>query len=120
MTRPAISDIEHQYAEECYYGDTRAAAEYAYALAVRLRDTGATDEARQYAKKSLHHARDIPTRSLDDVVSDRTVLCGVPIPERFHEGVVRSRLADLLGTGIGAGPSRGTATGADLGAIPPN
>jgi hypothetical protein len=33
---------------------------------------------------------------LDDVAMARTTVGGVPMPERFHNGVVRARLADLL------------------------
>jgi hypothetical protein len=38
----------------------------------------------------------LPSATLDDVASDRLEVGGVPIPERFHDGVVRARLADLL------------------------
>ena len=96
MTRPAIADIAQQYAEERFYGDDRAAAEYAYALAVRLREVGDDTTARQYAHECLRLAEALPSRSLDDVVSARAALGGVPMPERFHDDVVRSRLGDLL------------------------
>jgi len=78
------------------YQDDRAAAEYAYVLAIRLRDLGEDDEARRYAREALRLAKRLPSRSLDDVASTRLALGGVPLPERFHDGVVQSRLHDLL------------------------
>jgi hypothetical protein len=52
-----------------------------------------------YAKESLRYAKRLPSSSLDDVTSTRTSLGGVPMPEIFHDGVVRSRLSDLLDLG---------------------
>jgi hypothetical protein len=96
MTRPAISDIAQQYAEERFYGDDRAAAEYAYALAVRLREVGDADLARRYAQECLALASSLPSRSLDDVATARVDLGGVLMPGHFHDDIVRARLADLL------------------------
>jgi hypothetical protein len=93
---PSIGELKKQFEEECYFADDRAAAEYAYALAVRLRSQGDNEEARKYAKESLHYAQRLPSSSFDDVTSTRTSLGGVPLPEIFHDGVVRSRLSDLL------------------------
>ena len=98
MSQPAIVDLERQYEEECYFGDERAAAEYAFALAVRLREDGRRRDARRYAAACLRLARSLPARTLDDVASVRLALGGIPMPERFHDGVVRLRLADLLAT----------------------
>ncbi|MBT8226862.1 MAG: hypothetical protein HKP61_12045 [Dactylosporangium sp.] len=95
-SRPPISDLTQGFAEELYYGDDRAAAEYAYVLAVRFQELGATNDARRYARECLRLAEVLPTRSLDDVASARMMIGGIPMPERFHHGVVRSRLADLL------------------------
>jgi hypothetical protein len=94
--RPQISELRRQYEEEVYFKDDRAAAEYAYALAVRLREAGELDEARRYARECLRLAETLPSATLDDVATTRTTIGGVPMPERFHDGVVRSRLADLL------------------------
>jgi hypothetical protein len=96
MERPSIDELRRQYDEERLYQDDRAAAEYAYVLAVRLREDGQADEARWYAGECLRLAESLPDRTLDDVTSTKAVLGGVPMPERFHDGVVRSRLADLL------------------------
>ncbi len=95
---PSVAELRKKFEEECYFGDDRAAAEYAYVLAVRLRDDGDREEAQKYAKESLRLAEQLPDSSLDDVASTRLTLGGVSMPERFHDGVVRSRLRDLLGT----------------------
>src|SRR4051812_39799675 len=95
-SRPAISEIRKQYEDERFYQDDRAAAEYAYALAVRLREVGQTDEARRYAEECVRIAESLPSNSLDDVASTRQSVGGVPLPDHFHDGVVRARLADLL------------------------
>lgn len=93
---PSIDQLRKQYDEERLYQDDRAAAEYAYALAVRLRESGELAEARRYASECLALAETLPSTSLDDVASGRLDVGGVPLPERFHDGVVRVRLADLL------------------------
>jgi hypothetical protein len=94
--RLPISELKRQYDEERFYQDDRAAAEYAYALAVRLREIGHVEEARKYAGECLRLAEALPSATLDDVASGRLSVGGVALPERFHDGVVRSRLADLL------------------------
>jgi hypothetical protein len=94
--RPPISELRRQYEEEVYYQDHRAAAEYAYALAVRLREAGELDEASRYARECLRLTETLPSETLDDVATTRATVGGVPMPERFHDGVVRARLADLL------------------------
>ena len=94
--RPPISEVQRQYEEERHYQDDRAAAEYAYVLAVRLREEGRLDEAREYARECLRLAESLPSGTLDDVSVSRTHLGGVPLPERFHDGMVRARLGNLL------------------------
>lgn len=91
-----IGELRKQYDEERFYQADRAAAEYAYALAVRLRELGETEEARKYARECLQLAEALPSATLDDVASERQSVGGVPLPDHFHDGVVRSRLADLL------------------------
>ena len=94
--RPSINEVRKLYEDERFYQDDRAAAEYAFALAVRLREVGQTDEARRYAAECVRIAESLPSNSLDDVVSTRQSVGGVPLPDHFHDGVVRARLADLL------------------------
>ncbi|MEV6629306.1 hypothetical protein AB0M54_00975 [Actinoplanes sp. NPDC051470] len=98
VQRPSLSEIRKQYDEELHFQDDRAAAEYAYALAVRLREVGLIGEARRFAAECLELAERLPAKTLDDVVSSRQSVGGVPLPDHFHDGVVRARLADLLGT----------------------
>jgi hypothetical protein len=93
---PTIAELRELYDEELFYEEERSAAEYAYALALRLREVGQTDEARKYARACLDLAERLPSASLDHVVSGRQSVGGVPLPDHFHDGVVRSRLADLL------------------------
>jgi hypothetical protein len=93
---PPIDELRKRYEEERFYQDDRAAAEYAYALAVRLREACQLDEARRYARECLTLAESLPSNTIDDVASSRLSVGGVPMPERFHDGVVRVRLADLL------------------------
>jgi len=95
--RPSLSDVRKKYEDERFFQDDRAAAEYAYALAVRLREIGLLGEARRFAGECLELAERLSANTLDDVASTRTSVGGVPLPELFHDGVVRSRLADLLG-----------------------
>ena len=94
--RPSLSEVRKQYEDERFFQDDRAAAEYAYALAVRLREIGLLSEARRFAKECLELAERLPANTLDDVVSTKTSVGGVPLPEHFHDGVIRSRLVDLL------------------------
>jgi hypothetical protein len=93
---PSIDDVVRQFEEERYYKDDRRAAEFAYALAVRYRYAGQTEEARRYAKTCLELLDGLPSATLEDVQSDRQSVGGVPLPELFHDGVVRNRLRDLL------------------------
>jgi len=94
--RPTIDEVRRQYEEERFFLDDRAAAEYAYALAVRLREAGQLDEAREYARECMRLVESLPSATLDDVAVTRLTVGGVTMPERFHDGVVRARLADLL------------------------
>lgn len=94
--RPPISELRKQYDVEMSFLDNRAAAEYAYALAVRLREAGERDEASRFARECLRLAETLPSATLDDVATTRATVGGVSMPERFHDGVVRTRLADLL------------------------
>lgn len=93
---PPIGELRKKFDDEVYFGDDRAAAEYAYVLAVRLRVEGERSEAQKYARESLRLAESLPDASLDDVSQNHLTLGGVPLPERFHDGVVRNRLRDLL------------------------
>ncbi|MBN1171948.1 MAG: hypothetical protein JXA67_07220 [Micromonosporaceae bacterium] len=98
MTTPTpLDDLKERYHEERFYGDDRAAAQYAYAIAVRLRAEGSISEARRYARECLRIAQALPAHSPGDVTTDWLVLGGVALPERFHHRVVQAQLHDLLG-----------------------
>lgn len=91
-----VDDLIRRFEEEEYFEDHRAAAEYAYVLTVLLRDAQDEDRARVYAGKCLELTKALPARTLDDVSSGRMSIAGVALPERFHDGVVRARFAELL------------------------
>ncbi|GAB3944840.1 hypothetical protein [Micromonospora vulcania] len=91
-----IDELRAQFEQERFYQDNRAAAESAYALAVRLRAANRLDEACSYARTCLQLAEQLPSTTLEDVVTTRQAVGGVHLPEYFHDGVVRARLADLL------------------------
>ncbi|MBM0204399.1 hypothetical protein JNW90_15815 [Micromonospora sp. STR1s_5] len=92
----SIEKLIEQFEHERFYQDNRAAAECAYALAVRLREAGRLGDARRYARACLRLAEELPSTAVDDVASTRQAVGGVPLPDYFHDGVVRVRLADLL------------------------
>jgi len=94
--RPPIADVLDEYEREAAVGNTRAAAELAYALAIRLQGAGRVREAAVYAKACLDLLESLPSDSLDDVASTRLSVGGVELPEYFHDGVVRARLGHLL------------------------
>jgi hypothetical protein len=96
VQRPPLSEVRKRYEDERYFQDDRAAAEYAYALAVRLREIGLLGEARRFASECVELAESLPANTLDDVVSAKKSVGGVPLPDYFHDDVVRARLADLL------------------------
>jgi hypothetical protein len=81
--------------------DKRAAAETAYALAFRYRDED-VDGARRFdlagvwATHAIDLLEELPSETLEQVVSTRMSVGGVPLPELLHAGVVRERLADVL------------------------
>ena len=63
---------------------------------MRLREVGHVDEARKYAGECLRLVEALPSATLEDMASSRLNVGGVPLPERFHDGAVRDRLADLV------------------------
>jgi hypothetical protein len=81
--------------------DPRAASETAYALAFRYRDHDVDGErrfdlAKRWALCAINLLDKLPADTLQDVVSTRQTIAGVPIPELLHGGVVEERLADVL------------------------
>lgn len=94
--RPTVAEVRRQFEDAIDARDYRAAAEYAYALAVRLREIGLIDEACRFARECLELAETLPSETIEDVTSTRRSVGGVPLPEYFHDDVVRWRLAPLL------------------------
>ena len=94
--RPSIADVRREFEGALDGKDWRGAAEYSYALAVRLREIGLIDEACRLADECLRLAELLPAATIDDVISSRLSVGGVPLPEYFHDDVVRWRLAPLL------------------------
>ena len=94
--RPSIVEVRREYEDAVDRQNYRAAAEYAYALAMRLREIGLIEEACRFAHECLQLAEMLPSETIDDVTSTRRLVGGVPLPEYFHDDVVRWRLAPLL------------------------
>lgn len=82
----------------------RAAAETAYALAYRYRTEYVpagrpqVELAREWAQRSIELLDSLPSDSVEQVVSTRQSVGGVPLPDLLHADVLRDRLADLLRT----------------------
>jgi hypothetical protein len=94
--RPSIVEVRRQFEDALDGQNYRAAAEFAYALAVRLREIGLIEEACRFARECLQLAETLPSETVEDVVSSRQSVGGVPLPDYFHDDVVRWRLAPLL------------------------
>jgi hypothetical protein len=81
--------------------DRRAAAETAYALAVRYRDEDVSakrrfDIAGEWARRAIDILEQLPSETVEQVASSRRSVGGVELPDLLHDGVVRARLADVL------------------------
>lgn len=96
MVLPPIGTVVAEYEQACNAEDDRAIAEVGYALAHRFMHIGVLDQAERYARASLAAAMRVPSDMLDDVSPTRISVGGVPLPDYFHEGVIRSRLGGLL------------------------
>ena len=99
-TAVRLDQLVAQYDHEVV-ADPRAAAETAYALAFRYRNHDVDGErrfdlAKRWAHRSIQILDSLPSDQLEDVVSTRPFVEGVPIPELFHSGTVKTRLADVL------------------------
>jgi len=93
---PPIQQLLDEYEQAKRSGHDRILAETAYALAIRTRDDGQFEKAQEYARECLAAAERLPSSTLDDVATTRQEVGGVPLPELFHDGVVRARLEGLL------------------------
>lgn len=97
---PSIEELKASFDSEIV-SDKRAAAETAYALAFRYRGEDVDgrrrfDLAGVWATHAIELLEELPSDELAEVVSTRTAVGGVPLPELLHSDVVRERLADVL------------------------
>ncbi|MCX5418090.1 MULTISPECIES: hypothetical protein [Streptomyces] len=95
QTRVAsVQELESVFQQELAT-DRWAAAETAYALAVRHRDAGDWEKSREWVKQTLQLLEGFPAETEEQVATQRTSVGGVDLPNYLHEGVVRSRFGDL-------------------------
>lgn len=92
---PSLAELEATYEHE-FATDRWAAAETAYALAVRCRDDQDPTRARAWAQKSIDVLRGFPSDTLGQVATRRTSVGGVTLPDYLHDGVIKARFSDLL------------------------
>ncbi|WP_330270425.1 hypothetical protein OG205_24525 [Lentzea sp. NBC_00516] len=79
----------------------RAAAETAYALAILYRNYDVKgcrrfDLAKLWANRAIAILAELPSGSIEDVVSTRDAVGGVALPELLHAESARLRLADVV------------------------
>lgn len=98
--RASLEALQVQFHREI---DTnrRAAAETAYALAVRYRGEDVNgvrrfDIASIWAHRAIELLDTLPCDTLAQAASTRLTVAGVPIPDLLHSGVVCERLADII------------------------
>lgn len=89
-----IEDLEQAF-NEIAIDNPREAAEVAFALACFYHEKDDI-KAREFAERSIKLFENCKTDTLEQCAAMHTFICGIPIPELIHEGVVRFRFADLL------------------------
>lgn len=75
--------------------DRWAAAETAYVLAVRHRDSGEWPKSREWVQQCIQLLEGFPNETEDQVATTRVAIGGVPLPNYLHAGVIRERFGDL-------------------------
>lgn len=75
--------------------DLREAAEYAYALAMIYKKKGDTAKAIRFGIESIELFDRSKLRAEWDSARRNTVIGGITLPEKIHQGVVRDHLAPL-------------------------
>ena|SRR5689334_9982663 len=98
--RVSLGKLEADFVREFEAGE-RTAAETAYALAFRYRceDVDGVrrfDLAKLWAERAIDILDSSRSDTLEQVVSTRLNVGGVPLPSLLHSGVVRHRLGDVL------------------------
>ncbi|MFE0579086.1 hypothetical protein [Streptomyces fradiae] len=98
MTNPtrvaSLAELENIFQQELPT-DRWAAAETAFALAVRSRDTGDWEKSREWVAQCLQLLEGFPDETEEHVATKRVSVGGVPLPNYLHEGVVRDRFGEL-------------------------
>ncbi|MFJ4738197.1 hypothetical protein [Streptomyces sp. NPDC088775] len=98
MTNPtrvaSLVELENIFQQELPT-DRWAAAETAFALAVRSRDTGDWEKSREWVAQCLQLLEGFPDETEEHVATKRVSVGGVPLPNYLHEGVVRDRFGEL-------------------------
>jgi hypothetical protein len=91
----SLAELEAAYDHELKT-DRWAAAETAYALAVRYRRAWEPDKAGEWARKAIDLLNELPSESPDQVATTRVSVGGVVLPDFLHADLVRSRHADVM------------------------
>ncbi|MEV4447269.1 MULTISPECIES: hypothetical protein [Streptomyces] len=91
-----LDELVAEFERRRNIGDDRGSAEYSYVIVERLRSEGRLAEARGYAEECLKISQRLPSDTLEAVSVDKLSLGGVPLPEKFHDGVVQMKFAGLL------------------------
>ncbi len=97
MTGHAVSlaELEAAFAHELAT-DRWAAAETAYALAVRYRQAWEPDKAGKWARQAIGLLDEFPADSLEQIATRRLSVSGVTLPDYLHADLVRARHADVM------------------------
>ncbi len=75
--------------------DPRIAAEIAYALAVKEKEAGHLESAREYANVCVAIFRTLEIRTLEHAAGRYVTINGVLIPDLIHDDVVKRDFADM-------------------------
>jgi hypothetical protein len=92
---PSVAELQTSFQKELAT-DRWAAAETAYALAVRTREAGNWDESRDWVAQCLRLLEGFPGETEEQVATSRVTVGGVILPTYLHEGVVRDRFRQLV------------------------
>lgn len=98
--RTTLAGLEAAFKHELTT-NRRAAAETAYALALRYRNEDVDgrrrfDVAKEWASSAVELLDSLPSETVEQVASTRQYVGGVPLPGLLHAGVARERLADVM------------------------
>ncbi|WP_329484219.1 hypothetical protein OG555_18890 [Kribbella sp. NBC_01484] len=96
MPGESIGNLINRFREAQTEGRRRAAAEYAFVIAQRLRNDHRLEEASAYARKCIQILETLPSETLEDVISEHQAIGGIAMPDYFHAGTARARLEALL------------------------